>query len=227
MTTSQNGWPANDITLTKVWDIPGTERRIRLEKGDAGFILVDFFAWFDEVIERIDEGQLDDWGYAERPIRGSTTTLSNHASGTAGDMNALKHGLGLVGTFEPWQVILIRAKLKEYDGCIRWGGDYAGRKDEMHFEINRNKTAVKVVADRIRSEEMAVEAKVDQILSLVRSLDMDIRSSLNALHEKIDPIHRLATISLDYRAHHGADADDLLGHVLSVRKALMQHVSEY
>ena len=59
--------------------------------------------------------------------------LSNQASGTAMDLNAMKHPLGKVGTFPNEKVPMIRALAKKY-GLI-WGGDYRGRKDEMHFEV--------------------------------------------------------------------------------------------
>jgi hypothetical protein len=97
-------------------------------------LLIGFAAEFHELIEPIDEGPLDDWGYAFRQIRGSTDKLSNHASGTAIDLNAPKHALGLVGTFPPEKVPMIRALAKKYG--LRWGGDYVNRKDEMHFEID-------------------------------------------------------------------------------------------
>jgi hypothetical protein len=135
MAASQNGYAANDISRTQSWKIPGTSRAIRLRKGSPGALLVAWAAWFDKNVEDIDAGELDDWGYAERPIRGSTTTLSNHASGTAMDLNSTKHPLGVRNTFTPAQTAKIRAELKNYEGCIRWGGDYTGRPDEMHFEI--------------------------------------------------------------------------------------------
>lgn len=141
MATSQNGYVANDITRTQSWKIPGTARAIRLRKGSPGALLVQFAAWFDKNIEDIEAGQLDDWGYAEREIRGSTTTLSNHASGTAMDLNAARHPLGARNTFTKTQAAKIRAQLKVYDGCIRWGGDYQNRADEMHFEIVRDVAA--------------------------------------------------------------------------------------
>lgn len=151
MPVSQNGWPANDITRTSVADIPGTIRSVRLEKGNAGYLLRHFAAWFDKNIEDIEGGVYDDWGYAERPIRGGTE-LSNHASGTAIDLNATKHPLGAVGTFSMEQAVKIRSQLTVYGGAIRWGGDYTGRKDEMHFEINRDAAFVARIADRLRNE---------------------------------------------------------------------------
>jgi hypothetical protein len=95
--------------------------------------LVGFAAEFHELFEPIDEGGLDDWGYAYRNVRGSTDRLSCHSSGTAIDLNATKHALGKVGTFPAEKVPMIRALAKKYG--LKWGGDYKGRIDEMHFEV--------------------------------------------------------------------------------------------
>ena len=132
---SQNGWKASKIRDEIGIDsfvIPGTKLKLACAKAVAP-LLVGFAAEFHELIEPIDEGTLDDWGYAYRDVRGSTTTLSNHSSGTAIDLNATKHPLGKVGTFPNEKVPMIRALAKKY-GLI-WGGDYKNRKDEMHFEI--------------------------------------------------------------------------------------------
>jgi hypothetical protein len=149
---SQNGYSANDRSVIASYTVPGTTRKLALRKGDVSVVLLDFAAWFDANIERIDTGPLDDWAYAERNIRGSSTTLSNHASGTAMDLNATAHQLGRYNTFNKAQIALIERKLKEYKGVIRWGHDYSGRKDEMHFEINAGAAAVRVQADRIRAK---------------------------------------------------------------------------
>jgi hypothetical protein len=133
--TSQNGWKASknraEIGIES-FPIPGTKVKLACAKAVAP-LLVGFAAEFHELIEPIDEGTLDDWGYAYRDVRGSTTTLSNHSSGTAIDLNATQHPLGKVGTFPIEKVPMIRALAKKY-GLI-WGGDYRNRKDEMHFEI--------------------------------------------------------------------------------------------
>ncbi|MGZ0150675.1 M15 family metallopeptidase [Kribbella sp. WER1] len=120
-------------------------------KGAPGELLVHWAAWFHAHVERIDVGEYDDWGYAERPIRGSTTTLSNHASGTAIDLNAVDHPLGRRGTFTAAKTAAIRARLKAYGGCIRWGGDYKNRADEMHFEIVRDPDACAAVLRALTS----------------------------------------------------------------------------
>ncbi|MCA9133726.1 MAG: M15 family metallopeptidase [Planctomycetales bacterium] len=73
--------------------------------------------------------------YVPRFIRGSTRTLSNHAYGSAFDINAAWNGLGRT----PAAVGSI--------GCVRelvplahqygfyWGGHFRSRPDGMHFEV--------------------------------------------------------------------------------------------
>ena len=160
MSTSQNGYPANDVSRTEVRQIPGTAREVRLIKGDPGFLLLHFAAWFDKNVESVDGGILNDWGYAERTIRGSSTTLSNHASGTALDLNSNEHWLGERNTFTNKQERAIRKQLLRYDGAIRWGGDYVNRADEMHFEIDTPWRHVRKTADRIRHEDRVETAVV-------------------------------------------------------------------
>jgi hypothetical protein len=133
--TSQNGWQASKIRSEIDIDsflIPGTKIKLTCNKAVAP-LLVGFAAEFHKLIEPLDEGALDDWGYCYRNVRGDMNNLSNHASGTAMDLNATKHPLGKVGTFPNEKVPMIRALAKKY-GLI-WGGDYRNRKDEMHFEI--------------------------------------------------------------------------------------------
>jgi hypothetical protein len=135
MIQSANGWKASKIRAEigiESFPVPGTKLKLACAKSVAP-LLVGFAAEFHELIEPIDEGTLDDWGYAYRDVRGSTTSLSNHSSGTAIDLNATQHPLGKVGTFPIEKVPMIRALAKKY-GLI-WGGDYRNRKDEMHFEI--------------------------------------------------------------------------------------------
>lgn len=68
------------------------------------------------------------WGYACRSIRGSTAP-SNHSWGLAVDLNAPDHPLGRRNTGMP---AFVPALFKRFG--FRWGGDYTGRADEMHFE---------------------------------------------------------------------------------------------
>jgi hypothetical protein len=132
---SQNGWPASKDRASigiKSFTVPGTQLKLACAESVAP-LLVGFAAEFHTLIEPIDGGGLDDWGYAFRDIRGVVGKLSNHSSGTAIDLNATKHPLAKVGTFPAEKVPMIRALAKKYG--LTWGGDYRNRKDEMHFEV--------------------------------------------------------------------------------------------
>lgn len=149
---SQNGWTV--LTNTKdahPWVIPGAHRHIIMHKGAAGFVLAHFALWFHEKIEPLDKGVWDEWGWAVRNVRQSTD-ISNHASGTAVDLNATLHPLGTRGTFKSRKdYALIRARLVWMLGVIRWGGDYAFRADEMHFELNKGWKAVVALANILKN----------------------------------------------------------------------------
>lgn len=153
MSTSQNGWPAlsSGSSLLHTWVIPGKheDTLLKLRHGSAGFLLCHLALCFDTKVEVLDEPLLDDWGYAYRPVRGYSTTLSNHSSGTAEDLNATDHPIGVENTFSDAEVEQIHRFLARYDGCIRWGGDYRNRKDEMHFELDRQLAACERVARRL------------------------------------------------------------------------------
>lgn len=116
---------------------------------DSAIILAHLALRFAERIERPSK-TFDWWGWAYRDIRGSSQ-VSNHASATAVDLNATQHPLGDSGTFTAKQVKQIRRDLRKvYKGTIRWGGDYNGRKDEMHFEMQPDQRKAAKVAKRLR-----------------------------------------------------------------------------
>jgi hypothetical protein len=132
--TSFNGWPASKDRAAigiKSYTVPGTTVKLACAEKVAP-LLIGFAAEFHKLIEPID-GSSDDWGYCYRMVRGTTDKLSNHSSGSAIDVNAAKHPLGKIGTFESSKVPMIQALARKYG--LRWGGDYINRKDEMHFEI--------------------------------------------------------------------------------------------
>ena len=136
--TSYNGYPASkdpaEIGI-KSYLIKGTDRKVRAAES-VGHLLAAFASEFHNLIEPIDAGVFDDWGYAFRMVRGSEKILSCHSSGTAIDLNATKHPIGAVGTFPAEKVPMLRALAKKYG--LKWGGDYVKRKDEMHFEVTIN-----------------------------------------------------------------------------------------
>lgn len=132
MTNSQNGWPVlegyGDKRLVGFNWITG-----KVRGGDVAYILNHYATWYNSNIEKIDVKS--SWGFAPRPIRGGSTP-SNHASGTAIDLNANKHPLGKRNTFSKAQQTKIATQLKVYGGALRSGIWYPQRADDMHIEIN-------------------------------------------------------------------------------------------
>jgi len=141
--TSPNGWPASEDRKAigiESFTIPGTKIKFACAKAVAP-ILITFAKEFHESVEPIDQGQLDDWGYAFRMTRGSNKVLSNHSSGTVIDLNAIKHPLGKSNTFDKQQRNTIKLLIIKY-GLV-WGGNFKRRKDDMHFEIGLDQDGVK------------------------------------------------------------------------------------
>jgi hypothetical protein len=140
--TSPNGWPSSEDRKAlgiESFTVPGTKIKFACAKAVAP-LLVNFAKEFNELVEPIDQGQLDDWGYAFRMTRGSDRVLSNHSSGTAIDLNAIKHPLGKSNTFNKDQRNIINLLITKYG--LAWGGNYKKRKDDMHFEIALNQNQV-------------------------------------------------------------------------------------
>ncbi len=151
---SQNRWPVDPPRGMRT--IPGTNTRVNVADGDAGDVLMHVLGQVNSRVENVDmdsdAGEHDDWGYAHRNVRGSGD-ISNHASATAVDVNATRHVLGATGTFNQTQVDEIHNILGEVDNVVRWGGDYTGRHDEMHFEIVGTPEEVHQVAERLRAAQ--------------------------------------------------------------------------
>ena len=149
---SSNGWSANDRGIIASYQLPGG--RVALRKGDVSVVLLWCANRWHETVEPLVWPGV--WGYAERLIRGSSTMISNHASGTAIDINAPAHPLGTDPheSFSTLEIRAIRAILEHCDGVVRWGGDYIGRRDPMHLEINASSAAVRRVADKIRAPKI-------------------------------------------------------------------------
>jgi D-alanyl-D-alanine carboxypeptidase-like protein len=155
MATSQNGWPV-DFSGDRQDHSPiaaGVTAPQGVRRGDVATVLHYVARRFDSEVERLRQGWC--WGWYVRRIAGSNT-YSNHASGTAIDLNAPDHPAGSTGTFTRTQRTAIGRILDACDGVVRWGGQFTGRKDEMHFEINRGVGAVAALADKIRAEEDAL-----------------------------------------------------------------------
>lgn len=148
MAVSQNGWVANNRALIHSVTVPGTSVSLPVRIGSAGDLLIWAAARWHREVEPLHDGW--NWGYAERPIRGGTD-LSNHASGTAIDLNAPAHPLGTnpASNFSPAKIAAIRRIIADAGPALRWGGDYTGRKDGMHVEVVGNEAQCTAVLARV------------------------------------------------------------------------------
>jgi hypothetical protein len=130
------GWAQKNIvnvSIPQLVGLKGTYRRktFSFHKLVSDSVQELFQAWEDAGFEDL----LLSWGgsYAPRFIRGSRTSLSNHAFGTAFDINV------------PWNYLGTQPALLGKKGSVRslvpiandlgwyWGGHFT-RKDGMHFE---------------------------------------------------------------------------------------------
>lgn len=148
---SYNGWPAGSRETAKVVvrSVPGTSVALPVN-GDCADLLLWFAAQWHRRVEKLEPNWC--WGWADRTVRGSTTVVSNHASGTAIDLNAPKHprGVPLAKTFTDEQVATIRSLLGRanlVDHVLDWGGNYrVSPVDGMHVEIAPGATRAQVEA---------------------------------------------------------------------------------
>lgn len=144
---SQNGWPVLSSDGLTWFSAAGG--RFAAANADVAYLAKYLIECFDEEVENIEGKVLDDWSWADRLVRGSTSVISNHASATAWDLNALKHPRGVEGTFSASKIKKVHAIMARVtDGrghkIFRWGNDFVNATiDAMHFEINASKAQVK------------------------------------------------------------------------------------
>lgn len=227
MVNSQNGWPVNPPRSART--IPGTDVRVTVSDGPAGDVLMHVLAQIDKRVEDIDlkstRGEFDDWGYADRDVRGSTD-VSNHASATAVDVNATRHPLGVKNTFSSLEVARIHDILAEVDNVVRWGGDYSGRPDEMHFEINDTYAAVARVAARLAEEGDMSQADVNYIKDKVTRIERMLFAGGSvpgkvAEESLVDDVENIERILYEGGSVKGAVAEgSLFGRVQRIEAAL-------
>lgn len=206
MLYSQNGYPVvDDRAQLKAYDVGGTT--FWLHPGAPGWLLWHFLTWFDANIRDINAGALDDWSWAVRPIRGATDVISNHSSGTAADVDATRWPLGAEPTayLTPAEIARVHTQLMTYGGAIRWGGDYTGRKDPMHFEINKDEAFCERVRDTLE-DPLALTDQQAADLSYIKAIlaahldprpDAAVSNSNGELVKRVREIHSLALETRD------------------------------
>jgi hypothetical protein len=133
-----DNWPSNNIIQVEIPQLKGIEGapsngKISFHKLGATQLKNLWQAWEDEGLIHLVKSWAGSWN--PRFVRGSRTYLSNHAYGTAFDINA------------PWNWLGQVPALKGKEGSVRelvplanqhgfyWGGFFDSRKDGMHFEL--------------------------------------------------------------------------------------------
>ena len=145
---SQNGWPV--LSSNRLTWFSAAGGRFAAANSDVAVLAKYLIERFADEVEPIEGRVLDDWSWAARNVRGSTSVISNHASATAWDLNALKHPQGVRGTFTQSKIAKVHSILAGItDGkghkVFRWGNDYVNSKiDSMHFEINVSASTVRL-----------------------------------------------------------------------------------
>lgn len=159
---SYNGWPAYPVkqraalNLTKI-SVGGVDFPPGVRGGDVAVVFQYLVNRLNKEVEKaVNPGC---WGYNFRLNR-NANNLSCHSSATAIDYNAPQHPNGRRGTWGPVKAAKVRQILADLDHIIRWGEDFHGTPDGMHFEINANAAAVKKVADKIRAASRVAPRKV-------------------------------------------------------------------
>lgn len=123
------GWPtertADQVKISRAGSTPTA---ISVHRGIAPLVAEGLRSTEEEI--RYDVRMLG--GYCSRPIRGSTSTPSNHSWGLAVDINWDKNPMlkSRLVTDLPAQMVTAWKALG-----FAWGGDYRTRKDSMHFEF--------------------------------------------------------------------------------------------
>ena len=125
------------VTLPQLEKVQGSPSsgRVWLHKKVVEQTRALFDAWDREGLVRL----LLTWdgSFAPRFVRGSTVTLSNHAWGTAFDVNYEWNRLGALPALRSRKGSLRELVPLANQYGFYWGGHFQGRADGMHFEVAR------------------------------------------------------------------------------------------
>jgi len=120
---------------------------------------------FDTRVEWLRPGWC--WGFAYRANANNPNALSRHSGAIAVDLNAPLHpnGVPTSQVFTSAQRATINRILDEVrcpchgNRVFRWGGDYTGTPDAMHFEINVPPLCVTNASRNLDKEEFTMDAE--------------------------------------------------------------------
>lgn len=145
---SQNGWPVVDRSATVDLVVHGVNFPNGVLRGDVATVLGWVAEQWHTRVMPLHVGWC--WGWLVKVIEGSTT-ISNHASATAIDLDAPELPMGTPASrnMSAAQIEECHAIERESGGVVRWGGDFS-RPDPMHWEINGTPEQVAAFAATLR-----------------------------------------------------------------------------
>lgn len=151
MAVSQNGWPVVAKSACDQGPFAGVWFPNGILKGDVATIARWQLARYEATVEQLVPGTC--WGWFVKPIEGSST-ISNHSSATAWDINAQRHPMGVAASrnMSAAQISACHAIEAASHGTLRWGGDFS-RPDPMHWEIIGSHTQVAAFATMLRNPQ--------------------------------------------------------------------------
>lgn len=136
-----DGWADKNIisiVVPQLIGVPGSLKTgtIQVHQKASGQFLKLFNDWQSAGLS----DKILGWGgsWAPRFIRGSRTVLSNHAWGTAFDINVQWNGLGVTPALRDEKGSVRDLVQIAYENGFYWGGWFKARPDGMHFEIYRS-----------------------------------------------------------------------------------------
>ncbi|OLL21260.1 MULTISPECIES: M15 family metallopeptidase [unclassified Rhodococcus (in: high G+C Gram-positive bacteria)] len=125
-THSENGWRMCNRDECVVANVAPFTNTAPIRAGDAATILNAWILWYHQNVEPLISPV---WGWSAQ----NDVPNSNHLSGTAIDLNAVKYPWGR-RVMPQEQIEKIRRGLQLFEGTVFWGADWQ-RADEMHYQI--------------------------------------------------------------------------------------------
>ncbi len=140
--TITNGWERENIVTVTIPQLKGipvygrpSSGRMRFHKKGVEQLKAMWAAWEEAgVLEKV---LTYDGSYVPRLIRGSRSSLSNHAYGTAFDINVQWNRLGQIPAAEGSRGSVRELVAIANEHGFFWGGHFKKRVDGMHFEVAR------------------------------------------------------------------------------------------
>lgn len=182
--TSQNGWPIVGKAACDQGPFHGVTFPNGILAGDVAAIARWQLDRYALTVEPLVKGWC--WGWFVKVIEG-TATASNHGSATAWDINAEAHPMGTAAshTMSAAKIAACRAIVKAAGGVLRWGGDYTGRPDPMHWEIIGTRAEAAAFARKIKGANAVENLEVTGTWPLIG------QGADDALVGGYDMVHRI------------------------------------